>query len=120
MFNLLEDQFINIIARGRTDAATLPEVNAGKMADTVDALPALQLHHCHARYTILVQCVRLPRGAAQHCQPDGWPRLNRPRATSTTPLNGASCSNRPLPAAKGLTTSPASAIGCSTLLPMSP
>ncbi len=55
MFNLLEDQFISVTACGRTDVATLPEVYARLMADTVDAFPALRPHQRHAWHAFLVQ-----------------------------------------------------------------
>ncbi len=55
MFNLLEDRLINANVNGRTDAATLPEVYAGLMADTIDAFPALRPHQRHAWHAFLVQ-----------------------------------------------------------------
>ena len=55
MFNLLEDRVINVTAGGRTNAATLPEVYTGLMADTVDAFPALRPHQRHAWHAFLVQ-----------------------------------------------------------------
>lgn len=55
MFNLLEDRLINATIDGRTDTATLPEVYASLMADTVDAFPALRPHQRHAWHAFLVQ-----------------------------------------------------------------
>lgn len=59
MFNLLEDQFINVTASGRANAANLPEVNVGKMAGTADALPAPRPNQRHARYSFLIQRILL-------------------------------------------------------------